>query len=102
MLAFSVNAQIATYEDFMRMADGVIIYKNKEKTKVDYQKTATALAELYPLDKNNAISRSVIYNIPGKTANEIYLEVNNWFVHSFGSGKSVIQLNDKEEGCIIG
>ena len=57
VLAFSVNAQIATYEDFMR--------------------TATALAELYPLDKNNAISRSVIYNIPGKTANEIYLEVNN-------------------------
>lgn len=102
VLAFSVDAQILTYEEFMKNAENIIVYKNKEKKKIDYQKTALSLAELYPLDKHNAISRSVVYNIPGKSANEIYIEVNNWFVHSFGSGKSVIQLNDKEEGCIIG
>ena len=102
VLAFSVDAQILTYEEFMKNAENIIIYKNKEKKKIDYQKTALSLAELYPLDKHNAISRSVVYNIPGKSANEIYIEVNNWFVHTFNSGKSVIQLNDKEEGCIIG
>lgn len=57
---------------------------------------------MYPLDKNNAISHSITYSIPGKNKNDIYLEVNNWFVHSFKSGKSVIQLNEKDEGCIIG
>lgn len=102
VLAFSVDAQILTYEEFMKNAENIIIYKNKEKKKIDYQKTALSLAELYPLDKHNAISRSVVYNIPGKSANEIYIEVNNWFVHTFNSGKSVIQLSDKEEGCIIG
>lgn len=101
-IAITANSQIVTYEDFMKSADGIIVYKNKEKGKIDYKKTAEALADLYPLDKHNAISRSVVYNIPGKNANEIYVEINNWFVHSFGSGKSVIQLNDKEEGCIIG
>ncbi len=102
MAFFNINAQITTYEDFMKTSEDIIIYKNKKKGKIDYQKTALALADLYPLDKQNAISRSLIYNVPGKNANDIYVEVNNWFVHSFGSGKSVIQLNDKEEGCIIG
>lgn len=102
VLAFSSNAQITTYEDFIKSSEEIIIFKDKKKSKIDFQKTAIALADLYPLDKNNAISRAIVYNIPGKTASDIYLEVNNWFVHSFGSGKSVIQLNEKEEGCIIG
>lgn len=98
----SLNAQITTYEDFMKYSEDIIVYKNKEKGKIDYKKTALALADLYPLDKHNAISRSIVYNVPGKDVNDIYVEVNNWFIHSFNSGKSVIQLNDKEEGCIIG
>ena len=98
----SIKAQIVSYEEFMSIADSIVIYNDAENTKIDYKNTALQLAELYPLDKNNAISRSIRYDIPGKSAKEIYLEVNNWFVHSFNSGKSVIQLNDKEAGCIIG
>lgn len=30
------------------------------------------------------------------------MAVNDWFVRSFNNGKSVIQLNDKDAGCIIG
>lgn len=122
MTNLNINAQITTYEDFIKASEDILIYKNEKKSEfdyennedvetdyenndkkeIDYKKTAQALADLYPLDKHNAISRSIIYNIPGKKANEIYVEVNNWFVHSFKSGKSVIQLNDKEEGIIIG
>lgn len=96
------NAQITTYEDFKASSEHLIIYKDDEHKKIDYQQTALELANVYTLDKHNAISRSVIYNVPGKTKEEIYVETNNWFVHSFRSGKSVIQLNDKEDGCIIG
>lgn len=96
------NAQITTYEDFKASSENLLIYKNKKKDKIDYEKSALALAELYALDKHNAVSHSIVYNVPGKNKNEIYVEVNNWFVHSFGSGKSVIQLNDKEAGCVIG
>ena len=99
---FIGSAQITTYEDFKASSENLLIYKNKKKDKIDFEKTALALAEVYALDKHNAVSHSIIYNVPGKTKEEIYVEVNNWFVHSFGSGKSVIQLNDKEAGCVIG
>ena len=101
-VVFIGNAQITTYEDFKASSESLLIYKDKKKEKIDFEKTALALAEVYALDKHNAVSHSVIYNVPGKTKEEIYVEANNWFVHSFGSGKSVIQLNDKEAGCIIG
>lgn len=96
------NAQITTYEDFKSSSEGLIIYKDAKKGKIDYEKTALSLANLYPLDKHDAVSHSIIFNVPGKKAEQIYVEVNNWFVHSFKSGKSVIQLNDKEAGCVIG
>lgn len=96
------NAQITTYEDFKASSENLLIYKDKKKGKIDYEKTAIALANIYALDKHNAVSHSIVYDIPGKTKEQIYVEVNNWFVHSFMIGKSVIQLNDKEAGCIIG
>lgn len=102
IISFSGNSQITTYEDFIEYSKDLIIYKNAKKEKIDYEKTALSLANLYPLDKHDAVSRSIIYEVPGKTAEEIYVEVNNWFIHSFGSGKSVIQLNDKESGVVIG
>lgn len=100
--SFISNAQITTYDDFKSSSEDLLIYKNAKKDKIDYEKTALALANFYPLDKHNAVSHSIVYEIPGKTKDQIYVEVNNWFIHSFGSGKSVIQLNDKEAGCIIG
>lgn len=100
--SFISNAQITTYEDFKASCEDLLIYKNAKKEKIDYEKTALSLANFYPLDKHDAVSHSVVYEIPGKTKDQIYVEVNNWFVHSFQSGKSVIQLNDKESGCVIG
>ena len=102
--AFSLisNAQITTYEDFKASSESLLIYKNAKKDKIDYEKTALALAGFYPLDKHKGVSHSIVYEIPGKTKDQIYVEINNWFVHSFGSSKSVIQLNDKEAGCVIG
>lgn len=102
MCSTFAEAQITTYDDFIRASENILIYKDKSKGKIDYEKSALALSEIYALDKHNAVSRSIIYNVPEKTKDQIYLEVNDWFVHSFGSGKSVIQLNDKESGCIIG
>lgn len=97
-----VNAQITSYDEFKKTSEDIIIYKNKKRDKIDFEKTAIALSSLYPLDKHNGISRAIIYTLPGKSKNEIFLEVNNWFIHYFGTGRSDILLNDKEEGCIIG
>lgn len=101
-LSFIGEAQITTYEEFKASSENLLIYKGKKMDQIDYEKTALALADFYPLDKHNAVSHSIVYNVPGKTKDQIYVEVNNWFIHSFNSGKSVIQLNDKDAGSIIG
>lgn len=94
------NAQIITEQDFVAIdmsqfdtnGDGII--KDDE--------AALAIRDLYGLDKNNSITRvTVIDSIP-KTKDQIYVAVNDWFARSFNDGKSVIQLNDKEVGTIIG
>jgi hypothetical protein len=92
-------AQIVSQADYDSYRGDEIILKG---SKIDYIETALKIKDLYGLDKNNAITRTTIVDSPNKTKNEIYIEVNNWFVHSFNSGKSVIQLNEKESGVIIG
>lgn len=68
----------------------------------DYVAAAITLKDTFTLDKNNQLSLISIIQCPNMTKTDIYKELNNWFVNSFVSGKSVIQLNDKENGIIIG
>jgi hypothetical protein len=69
--------------------------------KVKDDEAAIAIMQLYELDQNNSISRSQIVDGLNKTKEQIYVDVNEWFVHVFKSGKNVIQLSDKDAGCII-
>lgn len=68
---------------------------------IDFVKTALNIRDKYGLDKNNAITNTYVIDVPGKTKEQIFVEANNWFVHSFVNSKSVIDFNDKEEGVII-
>ena len=100
-LLFTCNmfAQIITEKDFIGYAGEEIILKNG---RIDYINTALHLKDIYGLDKNDAISKTVIIDCPGYHKGKIYVEANNWFIHTFDDGSSVIQLSDKEEGVIIG
>lgn len=94
------NAQIITEQDFA--AIDMIQFDTNGDGKVKDDEAALVIKDLYGLDKNNGITRvTVIDSIP-KTKEQIYVAVNDWFVRSFNNGKSVIQLNDKDAGCIIG
>ena len=92
-------SQIVTDSDFDNFAGEEIILKNG---KIDYVNSALHIAELYGLDKNNAISKTYIVDAPGKTKDQIYVEVNNWFIHSFVNAQSTVDFSDKEQGTIIG
>jgi len=101
LIAFGLSAkgQIITDTEFKKYQGKELIFK---KNKIDYVQSALKLKELYSLDKNNAITRSIVIDSVSKSKNEIYVEINNWFIHSFNDGKSVIQLNDKDAGSVIG
>jgi hypothetical protein len=97
---FYSNAQIITQADFD--AIDMTQFDTNGDGKIKDDEAAQAIMQLYNIDKNNSITRVQIVDGIDKTKEEIYVEVNDWFVHSFQSGKSVIQLNDKDAGCVIG
>lgn len=94
-----LNAQIVTAQD----VDEAIaeIYGVQPKSGKEYMELADRLVSEYPLDQNNQISFTTIIDAPGKNKEELFVLLNNWFVASFGSGKSVIQMADKEQGVVI-
>ena len=92
-MAMSVNAQIMRTEELETYA--------KEKYGEKWNDAAANLASTLQLDKNNSLTYVQVIDCPGKTKNQLYVILNYWVTASFNDANSVIQLNDKELGCII-
>ena len=93
------KSQIITTQD---VDDAIVeIYAIQPKTGKEYMELADKLMTEYPLDQNQQISFTTVIDAPNKTKDELFTILNNWFVASFNSGKSVIQMTDKEQGVII-
>ncbi len=95
-VVISTNAQIVKTEDLEKYA--------KEKYGDTWKKAAKNLKEkeLLSLDKNGALTYTQVINCEGMSKDQIYVILNYWYANSFVDANSVIQLNDKELGCIIG
>lgn len=74
----------------------------KEKYGEKWEEAATNLASNMELDKNSSLTYTQVIDCPGKTKEQLYVILNYWFTASFNDANSVIQMNDKEAGCIIG
>ena len=68
-------------------------------------KTKKMLSEIegqWNLDDNGNVTYTRVFEVPNLTTDEIYNRVLNYFVYNYGSGKSVIQTQDKDLGRVVG
>lgn len=92
-VTMGVSAQIMHTEELEKYA--------KEKYGEKWNEAAANLASTLQLDKNNSLTYVQVINCEGKTKDQLYVLLNYWVSASFNDANSVIQLNDKELGCII-
>jgi hypothetical protein len=56
----------------------------------------------WELDDNGNITFSRVIEAPNLSKGEIFNRVQSYFTYNYGSGKSVIQTQDKDAGLIVG
>lgn len=74
----------------------------KENFGSDWKTAAANLSSKLKLDKNNALTFSEIIEAEGMSKSDLFVRLNYWYTSTFNDANSVIQLNDKESGVIIG
>lgn len=63
----------------------------------------TAKAQDMPVDPDTKlITYSEVIEVSGVSKNDLYVRANTWFTRTFKSAKSVLELQDKEAGKLIG
>ena len=90
----SASAQMMRAEELEKYA--------KEKYGDKWAEAAENIKAQVSLDKNNALTYTQVIPCPGKTAAQLYVILNYWYTATFNDANSVIKLNDKDLGCIIG
>lgn len=94
MATLSASAQLMRNEELEKYA--------KEKYGDNWKESAANLASTLALDKNNSLTYTEVIEAPGKSKQDLYILLNYWYTTTFNDANSVIKLNDKESGCIIG
>lgn len=92
-LAVSAQAQIMRTEELEKYA--------KEQYGDKWTEAAKTLGSQLSLDKNNSLTYIQVIDCGSQTKEQLYVILNYWVTASFNDANSVIQLNDKELGCII-
>ena len=88
----TVQAQVMKTADLEKYA--------KQKYGDKWLDAARNLASDMSFDKNQSLSYQQVIEAPGKTREQLYVNLNYWAVATF-KDKQAITLNDKEAGCII-
>lgn len=67
----------------------------------DTKSLLASIQNQWSLDDNNNVTYQKVIEIPGLSKDEIYHRGESYFIYNYGSGKSVIQSQDKETGILI-
>ncbi len=74
-----------------------LCFGQNEKTK----NLLSSIQNQWSLDDNNNVTYQKIVEVPGLSKDEIYQRGESYFIYNYGSGKSVIQSQDKGAGILI-
>lgn len=65
--------------------------------------SSIVFAQEFPInEKTGKVSFENTVKVDGASKSDLYLRANEWFAKTFSSANSVIQMQDKEAGIIIG
>jgi len=78
----------------------ISIYSNGQNAET--KKLLSEIEGQWAVDDNGNVTYQRIVEVPELKKDDIYNRVLNYFIYNYGSGKSVIQTQDKENGQIIG
>ncbi|MBQ3630125.1 MAG: DUF4468 domain-containing protein [Prevotella sp.] len=87
-----VQAQVMKAADLEKYA--------KQKYGDKWLDAAANLSSGLLLDKNQSLTYQQVVEVPDKTKQQLYVDLNYWATATF-KDKQAITLNDKEAGCII-
>ena len=62
---------------------------------------ALYFAETDVLDDNNALNFEMVFPASGKTKEQLYIDLNYWFLKMFTNASSKIEMADKDLGIIL-
>lgn len=63
-----------------------------------WKDVALYLGEKDTLDKDNALTFEKTISVRGKSKNELFVDLNYWFLKTFSNASSSIEMADKEFG----
>ena len=62
-----------------------------------------ASAQNLPVDPDTKkVTYSEVVEVPGISKNDLYTRAQTWFAKTYGSSKSVLEIQDKENGKLLG
>lgn len=73
----------------------------KENYGTKWKYIALYFADKDTLDADNALCFEKTIQVPGKNKNELYVELNFWFLKTFSNASSKIEMADKDLGVIM-
>ena len=94
LLSISLQAQVMRAEELEKYA--------KERYGEKWTEAAENLSKELTLDKNNSLTYQQVVECGNQSKEQLYVILNHWFTESFNDANSVIKLNDKDLGTIIG
>lgn len=103
VVTLGAKAQMISAEDLEKYCIKFLKLPEKPKDK-DWITAAQRLkdSEEVALDKNDGLAWSEIIPAEGVDKEKLYIILNYWYTMTFNDAKSVIKLNDKASGTIIG